>query len=73
MIVYVPRLQDIGGRQILLLRRTCDIVWRRDAEISPFVFVEEPAEYGGGVEVGPGVWGLVVGLNAGREGGNTST
>lgn len=51
----------------MLLRCTGDILRRRDAKVATFVFVEEPAEDGGRVEVGPGWRG-----QRGRGGGGGS-
>lgn len=49
----VAGLEDIGRGEILLLRRVLDALGRGDVEVAATVRVEEAAEDGGGVEVGP--------------------
>lgn len=54
ILVDVARLEDVGRREILLLGGAAEACGRVDAEMAPFVLVQETAEDGGRVELGPG-------------------
>ena len=52
--VDVTGLEDIRGRQILLLRGVGFFCRRADAEVATLVLVEQTAEYGGRIKIRPG-------------------
>lgn len=56
--MYIPGLQNIRRREILLFGGKGCLFWRGNAEPATFVLVEESAEDRGRVKVGPGVWVL---------------
>jgi hypothetical protein len=49
----VSGLQNIGRREVLLLGCVGLILWRGNAEVASLIFVQESAEDGRRVEVGP--------------------
>lgn len=53
IFVDVACLQDVGRREILLLGGAAEMVSRVDVEVTPLVLVQETAEDGGRVELGP--------------------
>jgi len=57
--MYISRLQDIGGREILLLGSEGCISSGLDGKMASFVLIEQSAEDGRGIKVWPGgtlVW-----------------
>jgi hypothetical protein len=53
ILVDVAGLQDVRRRQILLLGGAAEMGGRVDAEVAALVLVQQPAEDGGRVELGP--------------------
>lgn len=64
----VPGLQDVGRGEVLLLGRVGDALGRGDVEVAALICVEKAAEYGGGIEVGPGFVLVLWIYETGRDG-----
>lgn len=45
LLFQIPSLQDIAGREVMLLRSTQSAVTRTDGEMATLILIQEPTEH----------------------------